>query len=196
MSSLGQKSQQLQELLSKKLGHQIAKSELSCGDLVVYVRPEDLITFAQLLKMDSELNFAMLVDVTAIDWLDKKDERYEVVYHLMSLSHQYRLRVKVVLSEGNAQVESLFPLWGGANFLEREVWDMYGIKFINHPDLRRILMYDEFIGHPLRKDYPVQGKQPRVPLISPEVENTARNMNRAALVQIGKRKREGEVAPI
>ena len=90
--------------------------------------------------------------------------------------------------EENPEVDSLTGLWSVTNFLEREVWDMYGIKFKNHPDLRRIMMYDEFEGHPLRKDYPVQGKQPRVQLRHPEVENTARLMQRPALVQINSKK--------
>ena len=90
--------------------------------------------------------------------------------------------------ENDPVVDSMVELWPGADFMEREVWDMYGIKFKGHPDLRRILMYDEFVGHPLRKDYPVQAKQPRVPLLNPEVRNTAVDMKRAALVTINPRK--------
>ena len=130
----------------------------------------------------------MLIDVTGVDWLDSRPHRFEVVYQLLSLSKTYRLTVKVPLSEDRPEVASATSLWHGANFLEREVWDMFGIRFVGHPDLRRILMYDEFVGHPLRKDYPVQGKQPRIPLRYPEVENTARLMLRGDLVTIRSKK--------
>jgi len=116
----------------------------------------------------------------------RSEDRFEIVYHLLSIPGLKRLRIKVALSEDKPEIDSATDLWTAANFLEREVWDMYGIKFRGHPDLRRILMYEEFQGHPLRKDYPVQAKQPRVPLRMPEVENTARDMKRPTLVQIRK----------
>jgi NADH-quinone oxidoreductase subunit C len=131
----------------------------------------------------------MLLDVTAVDWLDSRPERFEVVYQLLSLSTASRLTVKVAVSESSPELPSATALWHSANFLEREVWDMFGIRFQGHPDLRRILMYEEFQGHPLRKDYPVQGKQPRIPLRMPEVENTARRMQRPDLVAIRPRRR-------
>jgi NADH-quinone oxidoreductase subunit C len=135
----------------------------------------------------------MLVDVTAVDWLDAREQRFELVYQLLSLSKKHRVTVRVPVSEDAPEVESATRLWSGANFMEREVWDMFGIRFRGHPGLRRILLYDEFVGHPLRKDYPVQGKQPRIPLRKPEVENTARNMRRPDLVSIrSKRGRDAE----
>ena len=88
--------------------------------------------------------------------------RFEVVYHFFSLPLQRRIRVKVPVEESKAEVESLTPFWATANWFEREVWDMYGIRFRGHPDLRRILMYKEFEGHPLRKDYPVNKRQPLI----------------------------------
>ena len=90
------------------------------------------------------------------------DSRFAVVYHLFSLEHKHRLRLVVPLDESDAEVDSLTPLWAGANWLEREVWDMFGVRFRGHPDLKRILMYDEFEGHPLRKDYPVNKRQPLI----------------------------------
>jgi NADH-quinone oxidoreductase subunit C len=89
-------------------------------------------------------------------------ERFAVVYHLFSLRFKHRLRVEVLVDEGDAEVDSLIPLWAGADWLEREVWDMFGIRFRGHPNLKRILMYDEFVGHPLRKDYPVNKRQPLI----------------------------------
>jgi NADH-quinone oxidoreductase subunit C len=88
--------------------------------------------------------------------------RFAVVYHFFSLTHKHRLRLVVPLDEADAEVDSLTSLWAGANWLEREVWDMFGIRFRGHPDLKRILMYGEFVGHPLRKDYPVKKRQPLI----------------------------------
>jgi NADH-quinone oxidoreductase subunit C len=88
--------------------------------------------------------------------------RFVVVYHFFSLPLKHRLRVEVPLEETDAELDSVTPLWAGANWLEREVWDMFGIRFRGHPNLRRILMYDEFVGHPLRKDYPVNRRQPLI----------------------------------
>jgi NADH-quinone oxidoreductase subunit C len=84
------------------------------------------------------------------------------VYHFYSLTHKHRLRLVVPLDDADGAVDSLTPLWAGANWLEREVWDMFGIRFNGHPDLKRILMYEEFEGHPLRKDYPVNKRQPLI----------------------------------
>ncbi len=90
------------------------------------------------------------------------ESRFAVVYHFYSMSHKHRLRLVVPLEEADAQVDSLTSLWPAAEWLEREVWDMFGIDFRGHPDLKRILMYEEFDGHPLRKDYPVNKRQPLI----------------------------------
>ena len=114
------------------------------------------------LKEDPQLDFNFLADLTAVDYLDKRTPRFEVVYHLYSLSKNHRLRVKIPVAGEDPVVDSLTPLWKGANWLEREVWDMFGIRFRGHPDLRRILLYEQFEGYPLRKDYPVNYRQPLV----------------------------------
>jgi NADH-quinone oxidoreductase subunit C len=88
--------------------------------------------------------------------------RFVVVYHLFSLSRKHRLRLEVPVEEADAEVDSVTTLWAGADWLEREVWDMFGIRFRGHQNLKRILMYDEFVGHPLRKDYPVNKRQPLI----------------------------------
>jgi NADH-quinone oxidoreductase subunit C len=85
-----------------------------------------------------------------------------VVYHLFSLPLKHRLRLEVPVEEADPEVDSLTSLWAAADWLEREVWDMFGIRFRRHPNLKRILMYDEFVGHPLRKDYPVNKRQPLI----------------------------------
>ena len=96
-------------------------------------------------------------------WPGPPDQsRFTVVYHFFSTTHKHRLRLVVPADEAAAEVDSLTSLWPGANWLEREVWDMFGIKFRGHPDLKRILMYEGFEGHPLRKDYPVKKRQPLI----------------------------------
>jgi NADH-quinone oxidoreductase subunit C len=187
-SNSPQRGNELLTLICSKLGQHITFSELSCGDAVVGLQRTGAKDFFKILKIDSDLNFDFLVDITAIDWLDSKEARFTVVYQLMSMKFGHRLRVKINVQELEPEVESLTELWHSANFHEREVWDMYGIKFSGHPDLRRVLMYDQFKGHPLRKDYPIQGKQPRVRLRAPEVENTARMMHRSNLVSITPRR--------
>ena len=89
-------------------------------------------------------------------------ERFAVVYHFFSLPLKHRLRVEILVNEADAEVDSLTPLWASADWLEREVWDMFGIRFRGHPNLKRILMYEEFVGHPLRKDYAVNRRQPLI----------------------------------
>ena len=153
------------------------------------VAPGSLLHVLRSCKEDSRLDFNMLLDVTAVDWMDARPERFEVVYQLLSVATTSRLTIKVAVGESSPSVPSAAALWHSSNFLEREVWDMFGIRFEGHPDMRRILMYEEFIGHPLRKDYPVQGKQPRIPLRAAEVENTARLMQRPDLVAIRPRRR-------
>lgn len=129
-------------------------------DTVVLAKPA-LVDLARFLKEDPDLGFEYLMDVTAVDhW--KRRPRFEVVYHFLSLKNKFRLRVKVPVGEPQPEVDSLTALWPAANWYEREVYDMFGIKFKGHPDLRRILLYPEFEGHPLRKDYPIDKRQPLV----------------------------------
>jgi NADH-quinone oxidoreductase subunit C len=130
------------------------------GDPTAWIRPQFLTKVVDFVKTDPRLLFDVLVDITALDFPERKP-RFDVVYHLMSLPFRCRLRLKLAV-EGNEDVDSLTSFWGSANWLEREVWDMFGIRFAGHPDLRRILMYEEFQGHPLRKDYPIQKRQPRI----------------------------------
>jgi NADH-quinone oxidoreductase subunit C len=99
-----------------------------------------------------ELGYNYLSDVSATDWLDRRP-RFDVVYHIMSLSDWTRFRLKVQVNEGEA-VPSVIPVWRGANWGEREVWDLFGIEFADHPDLRRLLLPEGWIGFPLRKDFP------------------------------------------
>jgi NADH-quinone oxidoreductase subunit C len=182
-------AEQLLEVVKGVCGGALHEAVVDRGDVVVSVAADQIFSVLKSCKESPQTDFAMLIDITAVDWMDARAERFEVVYQLLSLSKRARLTIKVALSEDKPEIASATQLWNGANFLEREVWDMFGIKFVGHPDLRRILMYEEFVGHPLRKDYPVQGKQPRIPLRYPEVENTARRMHRGDLVTIRTRSR-------
>ena len=118
----------------------------------------------QLLKtLKMEHGFDMLVDLTAIDYLYFPDavDRFGVVYALLNVTTGGRLYVKTMLNEPELELPSVFSLWKGADWMEREIFDMYGIRFEGHPNLRRILMPDEFVAHPLRKDYPLRGRGER-----------------------------------
>jgi NADH-quinone oxidoreductase subunit C len=131
------------------------------GDETAVITRSDIVDICRWLRDHDELKFDMLTDMTAVDYLPRHP-RFEVVYHLYSVPNRHRLRLKVQLSEQETELDSVCQLWPIANWLEREIWDMYGISFRGHPDLRRILLYDEFSGHPLRKDYPKEKRQPRV----------------------------------
>ena len=108
------------------------------------------------LKNDPKLQYNALADLTCVDWYPR-EPRFEVIYHLFSIPNKKYLRLKVKLQDDDANVDSLTPIWPGANFLEREVWDLFGVRFNEHPNLDRIMMPDNWEGHPLRKDYPVEG---------------------------------------
>ncbi|MGH7928605.1 MAG: NADH-quinone oxidoreductase subunit C [Candidatus Binatia bacterium] len=149
--------------IKEKLGTKVLAVAQAQGDDVVLLDPVDLRESFRILKEDPVLGFNFLSDITAVDYWNKKEPRFELVYQLLSLPQKRRLRIRVPVSESEAAVQSLTSLWPGANFLEREVWDLFGIRFNGHPDLRRVLLYDEFQGHPLRKDYPVNLWQPLVP---------------------------------
>jgi len=131
------------------------------GEDTILIRPESLRRVMELLKSDPRLQFNVLVDVTAVDYLGRSP-RFEVVYHLLSIPHSRRLRIKLCVDGNEPTVDSLAHLWSSADWLEREVWDMFGIRFAGHPNLKRILMYEEFEGHPLRKDYPMRKRQPLI----------------------------------
>ena len=149
------------ELLREKYPEDVLETLVPQGDVTAVIRPESLTKIIEFLKTDPGLQFDFLVDITAIDYLEKKP-RFSVVYHLLSLQFNRRLRLKVPVDDGEPVLDSLTPWWGAANWLEREVWDMFGIRFAGHPDLKRILMYEGFEGHPLRKDYPIRKRQPRI----------------------------------
>ncbi len=132
------------------------------GDQTLVVRREGLRALMSALR-DAPFDYAVLLDLTCVDFVTN-ESRFEMVYHVFSLSRNRRLRIKVSLPADNPVVDSLAGLWKNADWLEREAFDMFGVGFIGHPNLKRILMYDGFEGHPLRKSYPWRKEQPLVPL--------------------------------
>jgi NADH-quinone oxidoreductase subunit C len=133
---------------------------LAHGILVFMLTPAELQPAVRRLR--DEFGFDLFLDVTAVDWLGQSP-RFELVYHFYSTTHKQRVRLKARVDEGDPTVDSLVPLYGSAAFMERECHDMYGIVFRGNSDLRPILLYEGFVGHPLRKDYPKQREQPLVP---------------------------------
>jgi NADH-quinone oxidoreductase subunit C len=126
------------------------------GQLAIVVARGHLREACAVLRDDAELQFTFLSDITCVDWYPS-EPRFEVVYELLSMKQKRHVRLKVRLAGDDARVDSLTPLWPSANFFEREVFDLFGIHFEEHPFLRRIMMPDNWEGHPLRKDYPVEG---------------------------------------
>ena len=129
------------------------------------LRPEALPAVAQLVKSDPELAFKLFVSIDAVDrlHLPENSPRFEVVYFAYSVQRNEHLRLKVRVPEDRPELPTLAHIYQGANWWERFVWDFYGIRFLGHPNMTRILMYEEFKGHPLRKDYPTRLRQPIVP---------------------------------
>lgn len=152
-----------QEVIKERFNAQIKKS--SCGQDLIFCHKEILIDIATYLR--DELKFNFLIDLTCVDYKGypgrQNMPRFEMVYQFYSHETKQRITLKVAVEEESPNIDSLTPIWRAADWYEREVYDMYGIYFRGHKDLRRILMYDEFKGHPLRKDYPLKARQPRIP---------------------------------
>jgi NADH-quinone oxidoreductase subunit C len=133
------------------------------GDLTVTVRKEDIVAVGEFVKSDPALAFDMIIDLLGVD-MYRPEERFEVIYNLYSLSHATYLRLKVLVDEEDLHVPTVTGVWPGANWHERETFDMFGLKFTGHPDLRRLYLPDEFDYHPLRKDFPTMGIPDSLPL--------------------------------
>jgi len=126
------------------------------GETTLQIRPGDLLPLCRFLREDPELAFDFLIDLCGVDYLPR-EPRFQVVYHLCSTRTRLRLRLKVSLPGTDPKIASVFSVWKSADWMEREAFDMYGITFAGHPDLRRILLTPEWQGYPLRKDYPLRG---------------------------------------
>jgi len=139
----------------------IEATHADLGDATALVPASRITDVLRFLRDDADCDFAMLTDLCAVDHLGETP-RFEVVYHLYSVTRNHRLRVKARVAEDACEIDTACDVWPSANWMEREVWDLYGIRFQGHPDLRRLLLYEEFEGHPLRKDYPKERRQPLV----------------------------------
>lgn len=176
------------DALTKKFGDAIERVTSEHGDEIAYVKRDKLVEVATWLRDEPSMAFDSPVFVTAIDLLDlrRPDElgavrpidvdavgRFEVCFQLRSMKHRYRIRLKVRAPEADPRVPSLAALWPAFDWQERETFDMYGIRFDAHPDLRRIYLYEEFVGYPLRRDYPKEKRQPLVrrPDLATDPEN-------------------------
>ncbi len=173
--------------IQEKLNHLIQNSKLALGELTLEVAPEHLKEVCLILRDDPEFDFKLLVDVCGVDYLhygiaewetetattsgfergvepygmknfNPKEPRFATVYHLLSLDKNQRIRLRVFLSEHELKVDSVESIWPSANWFEREAFDLFGISFDGHPDLRRILTDYGFVGHPFRKDFPLIGR--------------------------------------
>jgi NADH-quinone oxidoreductase subunit C len=157
-------SKALIELVKKSFPDAVLESHSQLGDDTLVLAPGRWKEVCRFLMENPLSDMSMLTDLTAVDYPDR-DPRFEVVAHLYSLSRGHRLRLKARIGDRDGEtveLDTLTELWASANWMERECFDMFGVKFIGHPDLRRILTYPEFEGHPLRKDYPAEKIQPLV----------------------------------
>ena len=172
--------------LKQRFGDTLLDTQVAVGQAVIELTPDHLLEICQLLKDDEEFSFEQLVDLCGVDYSafgqadwetnsttntgfsrgvskgvfgEEAEEktRFAVVYHLLSIKHNHRLRVRCIIDETPAKIESVVKIWASANWYEREAFDLFGILFEGHPDLRRILTDYGFIGHPFRKDFPLEG---------------------------------------
>jgi len=147
-------SVQAADKLKDKFGDTVLDTIEFRGETTVVVKKEDIVAVCAFLK--EELGFNFLTDLCGVDYMGQ-DPRFMVVYHLYNIGTHTRLRIKAPVEESDTRIDTVSGVWTTADWMERETWDLMGITFNNHPDPRRILMPDDWEGHPLRKDYPVQG---------------------------------------
>jgi len=157
----------LKTLIPQKLKEKFPAVEFEISDykdeLTLKFDKKNIVEICSFLKSDNELEFKLCSDITAVDWATRKN-RFTVVYNIFSMKHNFRLRLKADVDEADCKIDSVSSVWRAANWQERETYDMYGIKFNNHPDLRRMYMPEEFEYHPLRKDFPLMGIPGSLPL--------------------------------
>jgi NADH-quinone oxidoreductase subunit C len=147
------------EKIKEKFPDQVIEVAEFRDQVSVIVKRDQIIPILKYLHDDPILSFDHLQDLTAVDYLKKKDVRFEVVYNLYSIRYRHHIRIRAQVTENDPKIKSAVPIWAGADWHERECFDMFGIVFTGHPDLRRILLPEDWEGHPLRKDYPLKGPE-------------------------------------
>jgi len=151
-------NQKLRDLLKEKFAYAITGINIQFDQLAITIKPENLLEIVKYLKDDGELKYDFLEDLCGADY-PNREARFEMIYHLYSRKNNHRIRIKALLVGKNPTIDSLTGVFAGANWPERETFDMFGIKFRNHPNMKRILLFEEFNGFPLRKDFPVKGRE-------------------------------------
>lgn len=153
----------VREFLESKFAEAIIRQDNFRDQQSFYIKPTFLMPICEGLFDAPDLDIKFLADITCVDWLGHpvaEAGRFEVVYNFLSLSNRYRFFLKAMLPGDKPEIASLTPLWNGANWMEREVFDLFGINFVGHPDLTKILTPDDLEGHPLRRDFPLTWEQP------------------------------------
>lgn len=154
----------IEQFLKENFSEAVIATDIFRDQLSIQIDPAQLKTVCQALQENSELDIKYLSDITVVDWFEHEDAakgRFEVVYNFYSFRHKYRFFITVRLGEENPKVSTLIDLWAGADWMEREAFDLFGIEFEGHPNLTKILTPDDLKGHPLRKDFPLTWEQPR-----------------------------------
>ena len=152
---MSERLEHLADILAGALPQSVTRLAHAYGELTAHVRAADIVKVMTFLRDDRRCEFVSFIDVTAVDW-PAREKRFDVVYHLLSPTKNRRIRVTIEVGE-DEPVDSIIGVFPGANWFEREVWDLYGVPFVGHPDMRRILTDYGFDGHPLRKDFPLTG---------------------------------------
>ncbi len=151
-------NQEILQKVQEKFADCVLETKDELGEATLSIKRECNVAVLSFLREDPDLAFDFLMDVCGVDYLEMGGpERFAVVYHLYSMKHNHRVRVKAFVPEDDPTIDTVSHLWAAANWAEREVFDMFGIEFNHHPDMRRILCPDDFEGHPLRKDFPLKG---------------------------------------
>jgi len=152
------------ERLSERFPTFVLRTGSEQGEFFAVVKGDRAHEILHFLKEDPEARFEFLIDLCGVDRIKLEETlRFEVVYHLYSLTHNHRIRVRAQVSESDPRISSVTDLWKGADWFERECWEMFGIRFDGHPNLKHLLLFDSFEGHPLRKDYPIEKRQ-KIPM--------------------------------
>jgi len=150
---------QIAEKIKEKFPDEVLEIKEFRGQASILLKKDRILDICKHLHDDPELCFDYLVDLCGADYSESKEKRFEVIYHLYSMTHCHLIRLKAEAPAINPEIDSVTSVWAGANWHERECYDMFGIIFKGHPDLRRILMPEDWEGYPLRKDYPVEGPE-------------------------------------
>jgi len=148
---------QIAEKMKERFPEEVLEVKEFRGQVSVTLRKDRILEICRFLHDEPDLYLDYLVDLCGVDYLGKKENRFEVVYHLYSIRHRHAIRLKAEVPQNDTRIASVMPVWTGVNWHERECYDLLGIVFEGHPDLRRILLPEDWEGHPLRKDYPIKG---------------------------------------